>query len=512
MSHYQRYLCRIRSDPLNPDSLVDFEEIFTNLVLLQGDGRAGVHLTYTDLLTIKINGQPQMRLIVQGEAGAGKTTLCSKIAWDWINGNGFEKFTMVLVVPLRDVENVTIGEIAKAYLSETNPVTVEQLNEYIFTNQDKVFIIFDGLDEFSKNISHPCDWDIIRVLRSELLKKCLVLVTSRPWMAIKVRWNQTLRKLYSFIHVEGFSKKNLSAYILKFFKKDETKAKHLIQVTVENDIIAENMAPYPIYAAMLCLMWRELEEEKREQLSKFQTFSQLFDEMFLFLKTHYALKNAENVEEKPIHNMMEQIDEAFDKISKIACDGLLNDDLTFKKQQFEEYHDCIECALKVGILTEERKIISWKSRENSSQSHLQSTIFFPHKLFQEYMAGKYLASLYTCDKDRYTSIIQTVTQKNKKFRYLLYFTVHQNHEVGKDVIPLISQSDAPTDDLYEQSKQDFLVDVTLECHDTAVAEEVRKTVLDNKTELTISKKENAHTVAGYMFILKELVSSFAISF
>ena len=234
--------------------------------------------------------------------------------------------------------------------------------------------------------------------------------------------------------------------------------------------------------------------------------------MFLFLKTHYALKSAENVEEKPIHNMMEQIDKAFTKISAIALDGLLNNDLTFKKQQFEEYHDCIECALKVGVLTEERKIISWKSRGNTSQSHLQSTIFFPHKLFQEYMAGKYLASLYTCDKERYTNIIQTVTQEKEKFRYmyLLYFAVNQNNEVGKDVVCLINQS---TDMSYPfvmpgmngQSKEDFLVDVTLECHDSAVAEEVRKTVLDNKTELTISKDKNAHTVAGYMFILKDLV-------
>ena len=272
MSHYRRYLCRIRSDPLNPDSLVNFEELFTNLVLLQGDDRSGVHLNYTDLLTIDVNGEVQKRLMVQGEAGAGKTTLCSKIAWDWINGNGFEQFTMVLVVPLRDAENVTIGEIAKVYLLDTNPITADQLNEYIFTHPELVFIIFDGLDEFSRDITQPHDWEIIKILRSKRLQMSLVLVTSRPWKADQVRWNQTLRIVYSFIRVEGFSKKNLSAYILKFFKNDDTKAKHLIQVTLENDIIAENMAPYPIYAAMLCLMWRELEEEKREQLSKFPDF------------------------------------------------------------------------------------------------------------------------------------------------------------------------------------------------------------------------------------------------
>ena len=125
------------------------------------------------------------------------------------------------------------------------------------------------------------------------------------------------------------------------------------------------------------------------------------------------------------------------------------------------------------------------------------------------MAGLYLASLFTSDRNRYKSIIQTVTGKKEEFRYMLYFAVSQNRELGRDVVNLISKFRKEHQHHHYLSgladPEHFLVDVTLECHDTAVAEVVRTTMLNNKRELTISSDENAHTVAGYMFILNDLV-------
>ena len=51
----------------------------------------------------------------------------------------------------------------------------------------------------------------------------------------------------------------------------------------ENDVIAENMAPYPIYTAMLCILWRGSSANKRKIIRRLQTFSQLFQEIVSFL-------------------------------------------------------------------------------------------------------------------------------------------------------------------------------------------------------------------------------------
>ena len=88
-------------------------------------------LDYGDILALNI-GEKQdrraRRLLAVGEAGAGKTTLCAKIAWDWLNGHGFQQFELVLIIPIRDTENNTmVGEIAQAYFSPKNTTSPEQL-------------------------------------------------------------------------------------------------------------------------------------------------------------------------------------------------------------------------------------------------------------------------------------------------------------------------------------------------------------------------------------------------
>ena len=107
------------------------------------------------------------RLLLQGEAGAGKTTLCCKIAWDWLTGKGFKQFDLVLLVPLRNVENnATIGEIVKHYLSDNNTVTAEQLDEYCKANPER------GV--------HPL-WRDWTSLPETSLRKTLRTLLSRSW-------------------------------------------------------------------------------------------------------------------------------------------------------------------------------------------------------------------------------------------------------------------------------------------------------------------------------------------
>ena len=124
----------------------------TNLVLQEERGTEKRSLDYNKFLDLKVNGEFPKRIMVQGEAGAGKTTFCAKIAWDWIEGKYFSDFVWVLIVPLREFKQHTIGKIAKSYLDKNNPSSVSQITEYIRSNPDKVFIALDGLDEVSGKI------------------------------------------------------------------------------------------------------------------------------------------------------------------------------------------------------------------------------------------------------------------------------------------------------------------------------------------------------------------------
>ncbi|XP_030850911.1 uncharacterized protein LOC105446605 [Strongylocentrotus purpuratus] len=255
VKHYLAiHLCQIQADPLNSELVLEFKRIFTNLTLMEEDKgtKRKTPLLYDNLLRTKVNGTYPKRLLVEGEGGVGKTTFCAKIAWDWIHGKAYQDFKLVLVILLRKTEGNTVGEIVKSYLSDNNPVSAKQLDKHILSNPDDVFLVLDGLDEFAVDLDS--NQQIALITLNHLFKSGTVLITSRQWRSDEIRKNADLRKVFAFIAVEGFSAENLSSYITKFFHPDAASSEDLNRFISNNDVIRENIAPYPIYTAMLCIM------------------------------------------------------------------------------------------------------------------------------------------------------------------------------------------------------------------------------------------------------------------
>ena len=157
---------------------------------------------------------------------------------------------------------------------------------------------------------------IIKTLRSEHLLVCTILVTTRPWKADEVRGNALLRNSYRFIRVEGFREDNMPVYIGKFFRSDKDSADSLIQMMKENEVIAENMAPYPIYTTMLCILWRGSSINRRQIIRRLQTFSQLFQEMVSFLTDHYFSKDIDSYTSDQLKDFRARIGSHLQEIGK----------------------------------------------------------------------------------------------------------------------------------------------------------------------------------------------------
>ncbi|XP_063971355.1 uncharacterized protein LOC129283380 [Lytechinus pictus] len=581
---YRTDFCMIRADPLDPDSIVPFQDMYTNLFLEKEKRSKRSQLEYKDLFNLKVNGIFPKRIMIQGEAGAGKTTFLAKIAWDWINDSpDLPKFVWVLIIPLREAKRYTIGQIVKSYLSKDNPATACQITEYIRSNPEKVFIACDGLDELSGKVvqhtkskqgsegaqsesndqtdrksesqmsnkreqsfdqgtnrkksrleeskqprvkqhfpsgtSRSADQTTVGsqtspsstsmhqrtnpksnlssmergyitvedILCSDELRTCPVMVTSRPWKANEIRWNESLRRLYTFIHVEGFSRENAMVYIRNYFKDTEATADEFIQLFENNDIISENMVPYPIYISMLCHMWRELDDNKKEKLKSFQTFSEIFSEVFEFLKVRYVQKEIPDLSSPLFDTYRSEIEKLLEPIAKVAFTGLQSNNLIFNEGDLKQYSDSVETACKVGVLSQEKKLSSIHDKRSP---YLQSTFFFPHKLFQEYMAAVYLASLYDSDRNEFNRLIEEVViPRKEEFRYLLYFTVSQDKNIANYITQCLLQQ-------YTQSQgkkeMNFLVDVAFESQD-----EDTNAMLQNSVSSLSIHGVNTHTIAGY---------------
>ncbi|XP_063971375.1 uncharacterized protein LOC135158040 [Lytechinus pictus] len=584
---YRTDFCMIRADPLDPDSVVPFKDMYTSPILEEEKRKERIILEYKNLFNLKVNGIFPKRIMVQGEAGAGKTTFLAKIAWDWINDSpDLSKFVWVLIIPLREAKRYTIGQIVKSYLSKDNPAKACQITEYIRSNPEKVFIACDGLDEFSgKVVQHSetkecsegaqsesndqtdgksesqmsnkreqCfdqgtnrnksrleeskqprvkqhfpsgtsrsadqttvgsetspasasmhqstntqpnvsslergDITVEDILRSDELCTCPVMVTSRPWKANQIRGSSILRNRYTFIHVKGFSRENAKIYIRNYFNDTKATADEFIQLFENNDIISENMAPYPIYISMLCHMWIELDNNKKEELKAFQTFSEIFCEVFEFLKVHYVQKEIQDLSSPLFNTYRSEIEKLLEPIAKVAFTGLQSNNLIFNEEDLEQYSDSVEKAYKVGVLSRKNKL----SIHDKSRPFLQSTFLFPHKLFQEYMAAVYLASLFDSDRTEFNRLIEEVViPRKEEFRYLLYFTVSQDKNIAKYTTKcLLQQYTQIKSNRSLEKEMNFLVDVTFEDQD-----EDTNAMLRNSVSSLSIRVEDTHTIAGY---------------
>ncbi|XP_063955074.1 uncharacterized protein LOC135153992 [Lytechinus pictus] len=503
--------CQIQADPLNSGVLFKFDEIFTNLMLMEENKRttSKASLLYADLLKTKVNGVLPKRLLVEGEGGVGKTTLCAKIAWDWIHGAGYQKFKLVLLILLRDVSDKTIGEIIKSYLPDDIEITAMQLNKHIFSHQKDVFLVLDGLDELAGDLNNP--HQIALIILNRLFKSGRVLITSRGWKSDEIRKISELRKLYAFIAVEGFSANNLSAYITKFFHPDTTPAEDLNRFISNNDVIRENMAPFPIYTVMLCIMWKDFDGERRSAMSKLQTFSQLFDEMIHFLVDHYLSKldtSAIDVGGK-MDRKRKDILRHLSDIGCIALQGLHDRKLVFTEQEFHSLPGSVDTGCQVGVLTKQTQSPSPRERRHHSHSAV-SSVQFPHKLFQEYLAGMYLSSLHNSGRSEYDRLMMDIIGRASEFRELLYFTSAQQKEVGLDIITRLIASILSME--YGDVDDDFIVDVAYESQDQTVAKAVADHLLTSSSKtLVIGEEMPAHTEAGHIFIMnhRKVVSKFS---
>ncbi|XP_072163207.1 uncharacterized protein [Diadema setosum] len=502
-AYYRRSQRMVTVDPLDFIKRVELDEIYTNLSLFDRGSMCKTPITYGDLLTIDESGNLSKRLLIQGEGGVGKSTLCAKIAWDWCLGRILQDLDMVFLILLRHVKNEeSIGDIVKRYLSDSNAATAKQIDDYISSHPSKVLIVFDGFDEFNGTFADENRSDVIRILRLEKHGTCKVIVTTRPWRTSEFQEDKLFSEAYTFISADGFDKDNVSNYIWRYFGvRDKIDlAKNLIRFMEENDVIRSNMAPFPIFCAMLCLMWNDFSEKRRKEIYNLQTFSNVLREMISFLKEHYASKFCENLQVQNAAEAVKKPSTAIEDIGEVALNGLLKRNLSFSEKLFQDCRDAMEICCRIGVLTKETSAIDTDCRRSvNTQSVAKSTIYFPHKLFQEYITGIHIEKLFTNNRPKYNDLKRELLKRHQEFRYLLYFSSALGNELGLDIIEDLKM----TDDQY------FCVDVAFECH----TKEAAKAVGERWKDYTLLSDMSEHTKTGIVFMLHcDQVQSLYIDF
>ena len=350
------------------------------------------------------------KVLVEGSPGIGKTTASQKLAYDWAlrrMDEGFPEVDLLLLLKCRDME----GDVFSAIREQLLPLDAEEhvqegMLEFIRTNQERVLILMDGLDEARESsVEH-----IEELFNRKLLPKCYLAATSRQEKGIDCR-----TAFDSLLEIKGFTNTEMKEYVKKYFGKNTAAAQSLLKKISKNRRI-EELTVNPLNTMLLCIMF----EHNKGDLPSTQT--ELYEQLVQFITKRYCTNEGleinvdtlmENLKEeleipKNEDTLEKQFQKYFVVLGKLAFEGLKRDQLHFFDKDLS---NCHKEVAKIGFLFKEESCNKLKQEYSYS---------FLHKTVQEFFAAYYFAGC-TLSGDNSVFAGLDIQEERKQMWYVLLF-------------------------------------------------------------------------------------------
>ncbi|XP_023211128.1 uncharacterized protein LOC111613995 isoform X2 [Centruroides sculpturatus] len=227
-------------------------------------------ISLNEIFSEQLNGH--QTILVTGDPGYGKSTLCKKIVYDWATTNYLKHFDLTFIVILRELGDRSV-----------NDALFHDMREYTPTDKDwnlqdrkrNILVILDGFDEIVEKFK------IINFVREKsfyISRRMTIVVTSRPEATEDIREDMKMRIL-----IEGFSPEYQKKYIQLMFRDDESKANEFISKREEDDFYKE-ISECPLMLHMLCCL------HQNGEMDKLETMSDLYIRIFSLITERYVRK------------------------------------------------------------------------------------------------------------------------------------------------------------------------------------------------------------------------------
>ena len=208
------------------------------------------------------------KVLVEGDAGIGKTTLSISISKDWANGELFHQFKIVLYFPLRHKKVALAGSLKELLkLLHTGEAVCNSAADTLLENEGaNTLIIADGWDELSHSDQSEGSF-LYELLFEGHLPFASVIVTSRPSASAKFH---TLSCIDRFVEIIGFNRGRIDEYIQCEFAKDPEQARRLKEHVDFNPLI-ESICSIPLNCAIICHLWHHSEGDLPTTMTELYT-------------------------------------------------------------------------------------------------------------------------------------------------------------------------------------------------------------------------------------------------
>ena len=333
----------------------------------------GVKRCHEIFLRIADDEKNPKSILLTGKAGIGKTVFCQKLIRDWADGQLFPSppanaqipdFKFAFLMTFRQLsllkdQTLTLKELFNHSLLIDDQTNIDDsLLEYIINHSEKVLIVIDGFDEYSEQDyiagnAHerypntavekiPVAALCAKLIRGKLLGQSTVMITSRPDESDKIGGIRFDRN----VEITGFSEQEVKEYIGKYFRKDETTKKAVLEHITRNENLV-SIAHIPVLCAMMCLYMEYVLKESNNTEDLPVSTSELYFGVFNNFELQQKQIFPSQEENKPSH-----FDETtLDKLSEFAARLFLEKKFLFsdgdmKKLTSQE----VESLRKSGLL------------------------------------------------------------------------------------------------------------------------------------------------------------------
>jgi len=325
----------------------------------------------------------EKRVLILGGAGAGKSTLCQYIAYQWAIGKLWPAFKAVFWVKLRRLnKDFYSGNTYTAFdLLKNGDFKIENYQS-LFADKnlrEQTLLAFDGYDELSPEAEQGYLGEKFRELKKIFPH---ILITSRPQ---PVFFGDT--KESCTLEILGFDTASIDKYIAAFFRHPENKfatAERNIRTYLRNPLI-HSLAHIPLNLALLCWLFKEREDPFDKD--KYLTVTCLYEQITDWFYRRFLLRPGEH--KRQIADIRNETNlEDFEEAGRIigALKALAWEAVKMDKQSFKDEE-----------ITSNFKKLKLERGKNKNFGLFKIDLgdgSFIHLTFQEYFAARYLADLY----------------------------------------------------------------------------------------------------------------------
>ena len=321
-------------------------------------------------------------ILVQGEAGVGKTMLCMSILEDWATGRLFQEFQIILYLPLRNVASASsLPELLSVLHPDFNSDTCIKLATYLKKNEDhNVLIIADGWEDLQLSQCRKESFFHSLLFSNDIIPTSSVTVVITTAIPSCIQ-THTLEVVDRFITLSGFNTIAVESIIQSEFEDDIRKIRYLIAQLNDNSLIV-SICSTPLLFGILCELCR-LNSNHAEPLPN--TMTELYAKLVWTLAT--VTMNITNGTCAEVLSLSKHSDlpGGLKRPWQLLCE------LAFRN--VEKGCDTFSQSDASKFMSSELKTISYFGLIKAiSESEDTLSLSFVHPYFEQYLASLYLAS------------------------------------------------------------------------------------------------------------------------